>query len=77
LPGLDIVPHDFYGFLARRVVPEVPAIEALSPSKLAAFFREPDWERRFAEYDASHGRDPAELDAEVVAAFRELIGGVN
>jgi hypothetical protein len=77
VPGLDIVPHDFYGLLAGRVVPEVATIEALSPAKLAAFFREPDWASRFAEYDASHGRDPAELDAEVVAAFRELIGGVN
>ncbi|MGE3636728.1 MAG: hypothetical protein AB7P00_42895, partial [Sandaracinaceae bacterium] len=75
LPGLDLVPHDFYRFLERRIVPEVAAADALAPRDLAAFFRDPDWARRFAQFDAGYGRSSAELDAEVARAMRALLGG--
>jgi hypothetical protein len=73
LPGLDSVPHDFYRFLEKRIVPELTGVEMLSPQEIAAFYRDPSWARRFAEFDASYGRRAADLDADVRSALSRLL----
>lgn len=71
LPGMDLVPHDFYRFLRLGIVPEVPAPEALDRLALAAFFDDPAWAGRFRSFDA--GYQAEELSPGVRAAVRALL----
>ena len=71
---LDTVPHDFYRFIAERMVLEVPELSALDPSAVADFYDDPGWAARFAFFDASYGRAQSELDAAVTEAVRALAG---
>lgn len=71
VPELDTVPHDFYRFLARRIVYEADAPEAIDLGQLATFYDDPEWAERFRAFDASYGRDVVVLEAEVRAALEE------
>lgn len=71
VPGLDIVPHDFYRFLKRRVVPEFTTPEAIEPSAVADFFEEQGWAARFRAFDA--GYDGPALGPDVGRALVALV----
>ncbi|MFT3770375.1 MAG: hypothetical protein QM820_33525 [Minicystis sp.] len=75
LHGLDAVPHDFYRFLRHRMVFACERVVDIDPARIAAFYEDPDWARRFAFFDASYpGLDcrPA-----VRAAIAALVPGVG
>lgn len=71
LRGLDLVPHDFYRFLAEKIVPAVDPVESLDPLALARFYEDPGWAARFRGFDASYG--VGSLDAAVRAALHALL----
>jgi len=72
VPGLDAVPHDFYKFLERRIVPEFGAAEAVDLAAVSEFYKDPGWADRFASFDASYP-DKTGLDADVAAAVKALL----
>lgn len=71
LPGLDLVPHDFYRFLWHRIVAEAAGPGAIDRTALAAFYEDPDWARRFRDFDAGYG-NPA-VDEGVRQALQALL----
>jgi hypothetical protein len=75
--GLAVFPGeqtDLYGLIHARVVPAPPpSLRDLRPEALAAFY-DAGWADRFRRYDASYGRAPAEVAAEVGAAVRAAAG---
>jgi hypothetical protein len=74
LRGLDAVPDDFYRFLRHRIVFGCAGVRDLDLPRVAAFYDEPDWARRFAFFDASYpdeDRGPA-VRAAVAALIPEL-----
>lgn len=73
VPGLDLVPRDFYRFLVERMVCAFDTVEAVDPLVVADFYEDPDWPRRFRGFDASYGR--GSLDEEVRAALLALVEG--
>lgn len=54
LPGLDIVPHDFYRFLELGIVPAFERVEDVDRHAIAAFFEDPAWVERFRHFDPSY-----------------------
>lgn len=81
LAGLDKVPHDFYRFHRRRIVPHYASADDIDLEALAAFYEDPDWSARFAEFDPGYLEPAGARDAAVKAAIEELlrtgVGGRN
>lgn len=71
---LDIVPHDFYGFLRQRIVPAFDHPDDVDVARIADFYEDADWVRRFRELDATYGEDPEEVHRRVARAVREVVG---
>jgi hypothetical protein len=74
VPGLDLIPHDQYGFVRDRIVLWTDSGDLPTAAQIASFYDDPDWGRRFARYDAAYpGRDEECADR-VGAALRHLAG---
>jgi hypothetical protein len=73
--GLDIVPHDFYGFLRDNIVPAYETPEEICIEDIFEFYRDPDWCQRFARYDASYGADQRLIRARVERAIERVLPG--
>lgn len=75
LHGLDAVPHDFYRFLRHRMVFECARVADIDPLRIAEFYEDPGWARRFAFFDASYpGADRGPLVRAAVAALVPEVG---
>jgi hypothetical protein len=68
--GLDEVGDDYYGFVARRIVPRLSP--QTSRASIASFYAEPDWPGRFAYFDAAYPDRQRECDAEVRRALTAI-----
>ncbi|MEC8024072.1 MAG: hypothetical protein VX223_09060 [Myxococcota bacterium] len=73
VPGLDIVPHDFYGFLRDRIVPEFPTPQAVCSDSMYRFYSDPKWVVRFQQYDASYMKPDNYPATQVRAALNTLL----
>lgn len=73
VPGLDEVPDDYYGFVARGVVPRLAPGEPLDGARLAQFYEAPAWGGAFASFDAAYPDRQDECDDEVRRALRSLV----
>ena len=71
LPGLDLVPHDFYRFLACRIVAQADSPDQIDLAAVAAFYEDPAWADRFRDFDAGYGVEG--LDGQVRAAILDLL----
>jgi hypothetical protein len=73
VPGLDLVPHDFYRFLQERIVPWVDHAEALNPTALRDFF-DGGWGGRFARFDGGAPDATGDGAQRAAQALRTLAG---
>jgi hypothetical protein len=65
---------DLYGFLRNAIVfPQVSSIAALDLPSAMKFYTG-SWAERFAQYDASYLRDPADVKRNIVTAVARLLG---
>jgi hypothetical protein len=73
--GLDGLPRDFNGYLARGLVMPLPsALDAAAMAAVRAFYGSPDWIRTMRHFDAGYRRDGMAMYQVLNEAVRRLIG---
>jgi hypothetical protein len=73
LSGLDVVPHDFYRFIGRGIVPHVDTIDELDVAWVGNFFSQPDWVARFHVFDAAYPAQQEECNDAVKNAVGRML----
>ncbi len=73
LRGLDIVPHDFYGFLESRIVPSFDTAGEIDREAVARFFEDASWPERFRQLDATYGERREDVERRIGDAVRTVI----
>lgn len=70
---LDMITHDYNGFVADRLAPEIADVTALDLRMVEEFFSS-GWVERMHYYDAAYGRDAEDLQRQVRGAIRGALG---
>lgn len=76
LGALDHIPHDYNGFVADGLVPEIHDASELDPVAVAAFYSE-EWLQRMRYFDAAYGVDARVVKRQVrdhIIAWLEGLG---
>ncbi|MDX6771081.1 MAG: hypothetical protein SF051_16235 [Elusimicrobiota bacterium] len=63
--GLDAVPHDFYPFVSRGIVPYFRSVDDVDLDAVKKFYQG-DWSERFRYFDESYGQDAASFRQRLV-----------
>jgi hypothetical protein len=71
--GLDAVPHDFYHFIERKIVPHFEEPNSLSLESLRAFYEDNGWVGRFQAFDAAYPNRSQDCRHQVSRAIQKLI----
>ncbi|MFT7625944.1 MAG: hypothetical protein ACI9WU_005136 [Myxococcota bacterium] len=69
--GMDLVPHDFYLFLSKRLIPGYETPDQVDLSQVADFYEEDGWAQGFTHFDASYPEK--DCGPAVIAAIRSLL----